>query len=60
LFRRSKSEELRDGLISVVHNNDHFQDLQVQHPTVLIRPFENDISPVDSFRALVRAVTRHL
>jgi len=34
-------------------------NIQVQHPTVLIRPLENEMPSLDPLSALVRAVTRH-
>lgn len=40
-------------------NKEMMGRLQVQQPTVLMRPLENDISPFASFKAFVKAVTRH-
>ncbi len=34
------------------------EDVLLQQPTVLMRPVENVISDLDSFRALIKAVTR--
>ena len=36
------------------------KNVQVQHPTVFVKPFEKDTSPFASLNALVKAVTRHL